>query len=70
MTHGDQVLLCLTPAGRALADGLTASLTLHGHTVTEAVVTVAGKVQMLELTVHGKRKGEGLIAADVKRRKV
>ena len=67
MTNGDKVLLPLTTAGRQLADGVIA-----GHpapqSVSEAVIEVAG-VKLLELTIHGKRPGEGVIANDMKGRR-
>lgn len=67
MTNGDKVILPLTDAGRKLAENVKAAHPTPQH-VSEAVVEIAGHL-VLELTVHGKRTGEGLIARDMKAKK-
>ena len=66
MTEGDVILL--PPTAEKLIQEVMQSLDKAGHTVTVSEVEVV-HTKMICITVHGKRKGEGKIAADVKRRK-
>lgn len=66
MTDGDVVLL--PPSAEKLINEVVASILNAGQQV-EVGEEVVARTKLVKLTVVGKRKGEGLIAADVKARR-
>lgn len=59
--------LTLDSRGASLALAITESMLAAGRTVVDQIVRVAG-VPLRQISVHGKRPGEGVISADMRSR--